>query len=188
MSRRASASSVGLIVLAATAIVISGGCPESVFQNLTKERTGNISMQFINNTDYLAAFSYGSWDEWDHSPGDATLEQLLLSPNSVSTAATVPCRRNAAVGTQRFVNRVLATQADDTDDFIPEAFDVTVHFSSAPTGSDAEQLPTAGTAAGVEVWLGVDYSCGDQLVFTFWEDPDAPGGFRVDYEVILDEE
>jgi hypothetical protein len=82
---------------------------------------------------------------------------------------------------------VIETEADlSADEFVPEAFDTVVHFSSAPAGSTGEGLPTQGTAEGIERLLGVDYSCEDQLVFTFVQDPDAPGGFRIDYQVIVD--
>jgi len=172
--------------LATSALSLVGGCPDTVLTNLTKERTGNISIQFINNTRYRAAFSYGTWDSWDRSPGPVTLQQLRLPPHAISSVAQLPCRRNAAIGTQEFVQRVLDTKADQTGTFDADAFDDTVHFSSAPSDSDLAALPTAGWAEGVEKLLGVDYSCGDLLIFTFWEDPDAPGGFRIDNEVILD--
>lgn len=163
------------------------GCPLSVAKNLTKERTGNISFAFINNTPYTAAFTFGTWDEWDRSPGTISIDQLLVAANTTTAPTQLTCGRSAAVGTQDLVDRVLATKADETDDFIPNAFAAEVHFSDAPAGSEAEALPTVGTALGKGVLLGVDYSCGDRLVFTFYEDPDAAGGFRVDFEVILDE-
>jgi hypothetical protein len=145
-------------------------------------------MQFINNTRYRAAFSFGTWDASDRTPGPVTLQQLRVPANTSSTAATVPCRRNAAVGTKNFVDRVVATKTDQTTTtFDPDSFDKVVHFSAAASDSDAAALPTAGTALGVEKLLGVDYSCADLLIFTFWEDPDAEGGFRVDYEVVLDQ-
>jgi len=83
---------------------------------------------------------------------------------------------------------VIATKTDEaTTSFDADSFDTVVHFSAAASDSDAAALPTAGTALGVEKLLGVDYSCADLLVFTFTEDPDAEGGFRVDFEVILDQ-
>ena len=164
-----------------------GGCGTATLLNQTKERTGNVTMVFFNNTPYTASFSYGTWDEWDRSPGAVSLQQLRLAPNSSSSATSVTCRRNAAVATQAFYNRVIWTKTDqNTSNFDPEAFDVVIHFSAAPSGSDTQGLPTVGTAQGSEKLLGVDYSCADQLVFKFFQDPDAPGGFRVDFEDILD--
>ena len=166
---------------------VLGGCIGTIGRNQLVERTGNVTVVFINNTPYQAAFSYGSYDAWDRSPGAVNFEQLTVPANTSSTAATLPCARNVAVGTDDFVARVIATKADETATaFDPDAFDTTVHFSSAPAGSAAASLPTAGSAVGAQELLGVDYSCEDRLIFTFVEDPDAPGGFRIDYEVILD--
>ena len=164
------------------------GCSGTLFKNLTKERTGNISVQFINNTAYRASFSYGAWDAWDKTPGAVTLQQLRLEAGTASTGATVPCRRNAAVATQALYDRAVLTKADQATNFDADAFDSVVHFSAAPKDSKTAALPTQGTAAGSEKLLGVDYSCADTLIFIFNEDPAEPGGFRVDYEVILDKQ
>ncbi len=166
---------------------VLGGCIGTIGRNQLAERTGNVTVVFINNTPYQAAFSYGSYDAWDRTPGAVNFEQLTVPANTSSEAATLPCTRNVAIGTDDFVARVIATKADEAAPaFDPDAFDTTVHFSSAPAGSAAASLPTAGSALGVEKLLGVDYSCEDRLIFTFVEDPDAAGGFRIDYEVILD--
>lgn len=163
------------------------GCGGTVVANLVKERTGNITIRFINDSDYRAAFSYGTWDEWDRSPGPINFEQTIVGPRVTLAPVTLPCARNFAIGTQKLVDRVLLTDADDTDDFNPDAFDVVVHFSHGTSDTDVEAVPTRGTALGIEKLLGVDYSCQDQLVVTFVEDPDAEGGFRIDFEVLLDE-
>lgn len=188
MNRKSVAISGALAGMAAALFAVFTGCIGTIAQNQLAERTGDITFVFINSTPYRAAFSYGTWDAWDRTPGPVDLQQLQLAPNTTSDEATVPCRRNAAVGTQDFVDRVIATRADEElQDFDPDAFDTVVHFSSAPSGTGAAALPTVGTALGIEKLLGVDYSCGDQLIFTFVEDPDAEGGFRIDFEVILDE-
>ncbi len=188
----------GNIVAGAGLVVAAGllgnlcGCGD-VWLNLTKERTGDasragtISVVFINNTPHRASFSFGVWDAWDKSPGPAALRQLRLEGSTSSAPASLSCQRNFAIGTQDFVDRVLETKADDTATFDPDAFGTVVNFSSAPTDSDAAALPTEGTALGVEKLLGVDYSCADRLIFTFVQDPDAAGGFRIDFEAILDE-
>jgi hypothetical protein len=176
----------GGALLLAGALGGVSGCFGTVFKNLTKERTGNINMQFINNTAYRASFSYGTWDAWDKTPGAVTLQQLRLEAGTASTPAAVPCRRNAAVATQALYTRVVQTQADQTTSFDADAFDTVVHFSAAPVDSTTAALPTQGTAAGIEKLLGVDYSCADTLVISFNEDPAEPGGFRIDCVVILD--
>lgn len=174
-------------VVAALAAAIPSGCVGTIGQNLVAEKTGNVTMIFINNTPYTAIFSCGTYDAWDRSPGAINLEQLTVDPNTSSAPTTIACARNAAVGTAGLVERVIATGTDETADFNADLFDSVVRFSSAPAGTPAATLPSAGTAEGIERLLGVDYSCGDQLIFTFLVDPDAEGGFRIDFEVILDE-
>lgn len=187
MVRRRLILCLGVGGLMTAALLAAGGCPSGLAQYLVAERTGNISIQFVNNTPFRASFSYGTWDELDRNPpGTVTLLQLRLAANSSSTVSTAPCRRNMAVGTQPFVDRVLATKADETTNFDPDAFGTVVNFSSAAANSTAAALPTEGTAAGREVLIGRDYSCADRLIFTFVQDSAAPGGFRIDYEVIKD--
>ncbi len=173
-------------ILLALALGGVSGCLGTVYKNLTKERTGNVKLLFINNTQYRASFCYGSWDAWDRTPGEATLQTLRLEAFTAGTPATVPCRRNTAVGSQDLYDRAVALKLDETTNFDLDAFDTTVHFSAAPVDSDTAALPTEGTAAGLEKLLGVDYSCEDTLIFTFNEDPAEPGGFRIDFQVILD--
>jgi hypothetical protein len=181
---------IGLWVplLAGAALPQLAGCDGTIVRNLTEQRTGDITMVFINNTPYTAAFSFGTFDGWDRSPpGPMDFQQQVLAPNSSTAPLSVQCARNAAVASEDFVERAIMTDQDDTvDDFNPDALDTTVHFSAAPSDSADADLPDAGTAVGVEKLLGVHYSCGDELIFTFSADPNEPGGFRVDYEVIID--
>jgi hypothetical protein len=162
------------------------GCTGMIWENQTKERSGNLSFSFVNTTSADAGFTFATWDEWDHSPGIIDINQLTVPALTTSTVQTLPCARNAAIGTQKMVTRVLETKTDVSDTFNPDLFDSVVRFTATNAGTDAGSLPTAGSADGVGLLLGVDYSCNDQIVFTFVEDPDAPGGFRVDFEVILD--
>lgn len=164
------------------------GCSDT-WLNLTKVIGDDVTMVFINNTPYRAAFSYGSYDAWNRNPpGDVDFAQTSVEAHSDTAGVSVTCGRNVAIGTQGLVTRVLDTSADvDYSGFDANRFDTTVHFSDAPAGSDAQYLATAGTAAGLEVLLGVDYSCGDTLMFIFEEDPQVDGGFRIDFQIIRDE-
>lgn len=177
----------GWALAALTGIVgmLLSGC--DAFLNQTAERNGSITVAFVNNTPYRAAFSYGTYDPLDLSPqpGPTELQQLRLEAGTSSASVTVACRRTLAIGTQAYVDRAVANDADLAASFDADAFDAVVHFSSAPQDSDAAALPTAGTAAGVEKLVGVDFSCGDQLLFTFVQDPHAPGGFRTDFSVVV---
>ena len=165
------------------------GCTGVLGLNQIEERAGNVTVVFVNSTSARAAFTFGSYDALDRAPfGPVSLDQQLIEALQSTAPINVVCRRNIAIGTDDYVARVVETNADNVATFNPDAFDVTVHFSDAASGSDAEALPTAGTAEGLEVLLGVDFSCGDRLVFEFVEDADAPGGFRIDLTVIPDEE
>ena len=177
-------------VLAALAAgLLSGlsGCFGSLGKHLSKERTGNVTVMFLNDTAYRAAFSFGSYDAWDRTPGSVDFEQLAVAPYMTSNERTLVCRRNVAIATQGLVDRVVATDADqEYANFNPDQFGSVVNFSSAPQDSDPVKLPTVGTAAGREVLLGLDFSCEDMLLFTFVRDSDAEGGFRIDFEAIQD--
>lgn len=171
---------------AAAALPLVAGCANTVLLNQTAERTGNITVMVINDTPYTAAFTYGSWDAWDRSPpGPVQMQQQVLAANSSSAAATVTCARNFSLATADFIDRANLVKAPTTvTNFNPDAFDTVVHFSNIAPGSPGAALPTIGTADGNARLLGVDYACGDELIFTLVQDPDAPGGFRVDFSDI----
>lgn len=170
----------------AASALIHGGCSTDFIANQTAERQGNITVQFINNTSFRAAYTFGTYDSLDRNPpGPVTLQQLRLEPGT-STPVALLCRRNFAIGTQEMFDRIVDTDADEAANFDADAFDTTVHFSSAPADSDAAALPTEGTAAGRELLLGVDFQCDDRVLITFEQDPNAPGGFRIDFAVLPD--
>lgn len=174
-------------IIAVTVLLSLGGCGPNFANYITEERSGNVQFQFINNTSARAVFSFGTYDKLDRNPpGTVQIQQLRLEANTSSTPATLVCRREASVATADFVQRVIVTNADAVAGFDADAFDDVIHFSTSPSDSDSAGLATAGTALGVEKRLGVDFTCGDRVIFTFQEDPDAPGGFRVDFSVIPD--
>ena len=165
--------------------VLTAGCIGDLVANLIEEQSGNVTVIIINNTPYRAAFTLGSYDALNRDPpGEVRLDQQRLEAHTSTTPVTLTCGRNTAIGTEALVQRVIDTEADEADDFDADAFAAVVRFSSAPADSDAAALPTAGTAEGVEVRLGVDYACGDQLIFTLLEDATAPGGFRVEFDLL----
>ncbi len=157
--------------------------------NQIEERSGTVEVLVINNTPYRASFTIGSYDAWDlNPPGRVDFEQRRIEAHTTEAVFEIDCKRNIAIGTQALVDRMLETDADDASGFDLDAFGAKVNFSSAPVDSGAAALPTVGTAEGIEVLLGVDYACSDRLIFTFEEDPAAPGGFRIDYELLHREE
>lgn len=163
------------------------GCEGNLILNQVEERSGNIAVLFINNTPFRASFSFGAFDSLDREPpGAVNFQQLLLEANTSNAPVTLPCRRDVAIGTQELLDRAIDTNATSIANFNRDAFLVGVAFSSAPAGTPGSALPTDGTARDRDVRLGVDYSCEDQLIFTFEVDDTAPGGFRIDFSVIPD--
>lgn len=162
------------------------GCTGDLISNQIEERSGNVTVLFINNTPFRASFSLGAFDSLDRNPpGAVSFQQLQIEANSSVAPITLPCRRDVAIGTQELLDRVIDTNSTGAN-FNRDAFLVGVAFSSAPLDSPGNALPTDGTAKDRNVRLGVNYSCEDQLIFTFEQDDTAPGGFRIDYNVIPD--
>ena len=161
------------------------GCTGTFVLNQTAERTGNITIQIINDTPYRASCSFGGWNALDRGDDAGVgLAQIRLAALTVTQTAELDCNRDFAIGTQEYYDRVVETKVFEGATFDPESFATVVHFSDAPADSDLAAAPTVGTALGVHWRLGVDYACGDLLLITFVEDPDAEGGFRIDLTVI----
>ncbi len=166
---------------------LAASCSPELIANQTARRQGNVSFQFVNTTPFRASFTYGTYDALDRNPpGQPVLKQLRLEGRQTTAPEQVECRRNAVIGTQAFVDRIIATKGDLATNFDREAFTPVVNFSSADKDSDAAALPTEGTAEGIELLLGVNFECADRLIFTFVQDPAAPGGFRIDFNVLRD--
>lgn len=183
--RRLLRASLGGVLAGLTGLGAS--CSPELIANQTTRRQGHVSFQFVNNTPFRASFTYGSYDAFDRNPpGQPVLKQLRLEGRQTTAPEQVECRRNAVIGTQAFYDRIIATKGDLALNFDREAFSPVVHFSSADKDSDAAALPTEGTAEGIELLLGVDFACADRLIFTFEQDPAAPGGFRIDFSVLRD--
>jgi len=176
------------------AVVSTGllaGCPASFIANLTEERSGSIVVQIINNTNYRASFTLGGYDALVLNPaGEVEIQQRRLDSMQLESEITLDCARNVAIGGEALVERIQATEQDLAAGFDLDAFNAEVNFSSAAVGSDAAALPTEGTAAGIEVRLGVDFACGDRLIFTFEENAAAIDGhlFRIDYDLLRAED
>lgn len=176
-----------IVLLVTAAVPLACTSCGDFIQNQIEPRQGDIQFIFVNNTPFRAVFSYGTYDELDRDPpGPVALNQIRIEGNQTTAPVTVTCRRNAAIGTDAFIERCRNVQADRTvNNFDPDAFTPEVNFSSAGATGTAAGLPTEGTARGRMVKLGVDYGCRDRLFFIFEQDADAPGGFRIDYQLIV---
>ena len=187
MTRKAVAAALTLLLAGGFLLAWGVGCSSDVFHYLTAERTGSVTVQFINDTGDRASFSYGTYDSLDrYPPGQMQFQQLRLEKKSSSSVVTLTCARDLAIGTQEFYQRGLDRDVQHNSGFDADAFDTTVHFSDAPADSVVAASATVGTAAGLHLRLGVDFTCADEILFTFVDDPAAPGGFRIDFAVISD--
>lgn len=178
---------IGCIAAApAAGLLAHGGCfaGSDFYQNNTTLRTGTLELIFINTTRFRASFTFGSYDALDKTPGAAVVQQLRVEAQSTSAPQSVACRRNAVVGTTELIRRAVDADFEDDDAFDADAFVEVVNFSSAPADDPAAGQPTEGFARGINRLLGVDFDCRDRLFFTFVEDPDSPGGFRIDFSEI----
>ena len=171
--------------LAAAVVALTAGCTGDLVANLTEEKSGNITLYFINDTPYRASFACGTYDALARSPAGAVdFHQLKVERYITTTPLTLGCGRNAAIGTAALIERATVTREFESAGFNADNFTAVVNFSSTESDADAATLPTAGTAEGLEVRLGVDYACGDALYFTFVEDDDAAGGFRMEFDLL----
>lgn len=173
--------------LVALAIPLITGCSGDFIANMTEERTGNITVVFINNTPFRANFSFGTFDSLDRNPPSApAFQQQRVEANTTSATQTIGCRRDFAIGTPELLERALVTGATNTANFDPDLFIEGIAFSSAAPGTDAADLPTDGTGPSFAALLGVDFTCQDQLIITFSQDATTPTGFRVSLQVLPD--
>ncbi|MBX3395477.1 MAG: hypothetical protein KF841_08915 [Phycisphaerae bacterium] len=152
-----------------------------------------LRIAFINNTNFRAIFTFGSYDQLNQETIPTNIGQVRLEANSTSTTFTQPCRRTFSVGGAELIRLIKENRNSPQVNIIDErALIVGVNFSGAALGDPLEAEPTEGTATGSVKLVGVDYTCARNdirqqtgtglLVFTFEPDGAAPGGFRIDYQ------
>ena len=181
---------VGFLALVSAALTAGSGCSPTFLQNLTAPLNSNVSLTFVNDTEFRASFTYGIYNDLERDPpGAVNFVQNRLEAGMSTAPNSVACARNVSIGTAKLLQRVLDTDGDlNVPNFDEDAFSITVNFSDTPADSDLAAAATVGTAAGMDKLVGVDFSCGDELIFTFRRDPDAEGGFRIDFVLIHDDE
>lgn len=154
-----------------------------------------LQVGFVNNTPFRAIFSAGTYDELNSETLPTGFLQIRLEGNTASAQAVLACRKSVSVGGAELIRLLTLNQNDPN---IPigdqEALVDGVNFSSAPLGDPLEAAPTEGKAEGLVLSAGVDFNCARTdirqtagtglIVFTFEQDPAAPGGFRVDFMFI----
>ena len=182
----------GILMMLSAGLVSFGGwgCAAELLQNQTASLAGNVSVIIVNDTPFRASYTFGTFNDLQRDPpGAVNFEQNRLAAGLSSPPSSLACGRDMAIGTTKLLQRVIDTNADQAAlGFDEDAFSITVNFSDAPDGSGLEAVATVGTAAGLNKLVGVDFSCGDELIFTFRPDPDAEGGFRIDFQLIHDDQ
>lgn len=168
----------------ACALAVPACFDADLVRNNVAFRGGNVNFIFVNDTPYRASFTFGMYDALDKSQGAVLTQQIRVEGNSTTSPTQLGCRRNAVIGGSELIRRSVENDFEDDAAFDLDAFSEVVNFSSAPADSESAALPTQGTSLGRNVLLGVDFDCGDRLIFTFVESPDSPGGFRIDFAAV----
>ena len=119
-----------------------------------------IIVGFINNTPYRAIFTYGAYNQDDKTSLPTGYGQLRLEGNTANSQISQPCRKTFSVGGDELI-RLITDNENDPNLTVsdPRALVRGVYFSNAPLGDPLEADPTEGTAEGLVVLNGVDFSC-----------------------------
>ncbi len=194
------------IALGITATACVGSCSTTALLNLpaasadfvagaTEPIPRAIQVGFVNNTPYRAIFTYGAYDQLDAETIPTNFGQRRLEGLASTAQISQPCRKTFSVGGDELI-RLLNEHQNNANINItdPRALVRGVYFSSAPANDPLAAEPTEGTAQGLVLLNGVDFSCrraniqattgGGLLIFTFEQDAASPGGFRIDYTFI----
>lgn len=186
------------------AVALCGGsCSTTALLNLPAASAGfvagatepvswTIQVAFINNTPYRAIFTYGAYDQLDAETIPTNFGQQRLEGLTSTAQISQPCRKTFSVGGDELIRLLNEHQNNSAINITdPRALVRGVYFSSAPANDPLAAEPTEGTAQGMVLLNGVDFSCrrdniqaasgGGLLVFTFEQDSASPGGFRIDY-------
>ena len=140
-----------------------------------------LRVAFINNSPFRAIFTFGSYDPLDKDTSPTGFGQLRLESGATSPVQNQPCRKSFSVGGEELIRLI-----DDRDLVVadPRALIDGANFSAAPLGDPLEASPTEGTAQGRVDRANVDFNCESVLIYSFEQDATAPGGFRIDLQVL----
>jgi len=175
-------------------------CTEDVYLNLTSplgdgDQVGSrsdFSATFVNNTPYRAIFTVAAFNHFNQQAVPNDVQQFadgqddtaVLEGNTAAGPFTFQCNRALSIGGIQMLER-LVDSAVDPSQLNQDALMTGVGFSAAALGDPLATLPTEGTADPLDIWQGSAFQCESLIVVTFEQDPNAPGGFRIDYDVIL---
>ena len=186
---------VGVVVLAGLAGTT--GCID-LFANQTTSLGGStagdrgqIQVATINNTPYLAVFTFGTYDQldrfsepdfWQFSFNNDA-DETRLEPNDNSGIIVRDCGRVFSVGGPEMLELIEVNLPGTTVQ--DGAFVEGVDFYSLDEDGEPDEL--IGSAPPLEAWLGVDFPCNALLILHLEIDDFGPEPFRVDFELIPSE-
>lgn len=204
--RHAKRTSRQWVTFSIVCAIVSAACSTNALYNLTSPTSALIPptgaqtprvlvVGFLNNTPFRAIFTFGAYDALDDNTLPTNFGQLRLEGLTSSAQINQPCRKIFSVGGEELIRlieeNINSPQINVTDE---NALVDGVYFSGAPLGDPLEAEPTEGTALGLTLLAGVDYTCARTdvqqltgtglLIFSFEQDATAPGGFRIDYTFI----
>ena len=141
----------------------------------------NLRVSFINNTPFRAVCTFGTYDPLDKNTSPTNFGQLRLESGATSPVQNQPCRKVLSVGGEELIRLIQVRNLTVNDE---HALVDGTNFSGAPLGDPLEAAATEGTAVGRVDRAGVDYDCESVIVYSFEQDAAAPGGFRIDANVV----
>lgn len=189
----------GVTLVAAGIVSLCASCTEDIYRNLTSPlgegqvgSRGNVTVTFVNNTAFRAIFTVATFNHFDQTStpneplqfADGTDGTNELVGNTAFGPFTFQCDRALSIGGIQMLERLTDT-TDDLSTLNEDALATGVGFSAAAVGDALATLPTEGTAQPLDVLQGAEFQCESLIIITFEQDPNAPGGFRIDHEVIL---
>ena len=146
---------------------------------------GSIRALFINNTDYRAVFTFGTYDpadrltEADFAQFGVKDREETLDGGETSDYVSIRCGRVFGIGSQGLLDAVPVP--DDPNTISDEALSEGVSFFEIADDAD---LAVIGTATPLEALLGVDFPCGALLVIYLEPADVGANEFRIDFNVI----
>lgn len=147
---------------------------------------GTVRVLFLNNTDFQAVFTFGTYDPADRltEPDFAQFgvkdRESTLDGGETSEILSLRCGRVFSIGS----SSLLATIPDETEPgtISDEALREGVVFFDLAEG-DADPVEI-GTAPPLEARIGVDFGCGSLLVVYLEPADVGEHAFRIDFNVI----
>lgn len=187
--------SAGTAACTTTALSNMTAATSDFAQGLGIPTPRTIQVGFINNTPFRAIFTFGAYDLYDQESVPFSFSHLRLEGNTTGAQIPMACMQAFSVGGDDLVRSIQEHEADPNVNVTdPQALIRGVNFSGAPPNDPLAAEPTEGTAQGIVVRSGTDFTCARTdirettgtglLLFTFEQDAAAPGGFRIDYTFI----